>query len=307
MSSIELFHLLRPWVLILFLPAWSFVWWLLRQQNDSLQWKKLVNPRLLSHLLVKPNQKASKLSAPWHLGIVWTLIILALSGPSLQLKPSPFTQDSAEVVFVMKVTQSMETQDLMPSRLKRSVLKMKDIMDSKEDMKMSLIAYSGSAHLVLPMTKDHAILNTFAQALDSKIMPSQGDDLQVALELAQKQFSSSGGTIIVFADIVNAQVLKNLRLNNTNVILFSITSSELADTKGFEKAASLLDGEYIQMTADDQDVISVVSHIDSAFKQAGKNDNSRYQDQGYLLLPFIVLLMLLWFRSGFIAEAWRIS
>lgn len=307
MSSIELFHLLRPWVLLLLIPSWGFVWWLLRQQNDLIKWKKLIDEKLLKHLLLKPNAKASKLSAPLHFGFVWTLMIVALSGPSWQLKPSPFSEDKAEIVFVMKVTPSMDTEDLMPSRLKRAVMKMKDIMDTRKELKISLVAYSGSAHLVLPMTKDHTILNTFAQALDPKIMPLEGDNLKDALELANKQFDSLGGTIIVLTDSVNPKIVKKAEIDNTNTLLLSIASSELVDTISFQKSASLLNGSYVAMTQDDQDVVSIASKIDSAFEQAGKDDDSRYEDQGYLLLPLILLWVLLFFRAGFMGEVWRVS
>lgn len=312
MSSLELFHLLRPWILLLLLPAWGFVWWLLRQQNDLLRWKSVVNPLLLKHLLVEPNAKASKVQtsrilAPWHLGIVWTLIIIALSGPSWKLKPVPFSQDEAQIVFVLKVTESMETKDIMPSRLKRTVLKMKDLMAERVDAKMALVAYSGSAHLVLPMTKDHNILNTFAQALDPKIMPIQGDDIMEALKLASEQFESKGGTIVVFTDSVNVGALKADLTHNPKVIFFAMASSELVNVKSFKKAASLLDGSYVQMTADNRDVVQAADLIATAFTQAGAEDNTRYEDGGYWLLPFIVLLMALWLRRGFIAEAWRVS
>ncbi len=307
MGSLELFHLLRPWMLLLLVPAWGFVWWLLRQQNDVQRWKTLVNPALLKHLLLESNAKASKIQAPWHLGIVWTLIIIALSGPAWTLKPAPFSQDKAQIVFVLKVTQSMEEKDLLPSRLKRTVLKMKDLMDERKDAKMALIAYSGSAHLVLPMTKDHNILNTFAQALDPKIMPKEGDDLNTALELASKQLESKGGTIVVFTDSVNSNGLKNDLLHNPKVILYAMVSSELTDAKSFEKATSVLGGAYVQMRLDNQDVKQVSELMDTAFTTAVSGDNSRYEDGGYWLLPLIVLFMTLWLRRGFIAEAWRVS
>jgi len=307
MNSLELFHLLRPWMLILLVPAWGFVWWLLRQQNDVQRWKMLVNPALLKHLLVESNAKASKISAPWHLGIVWTLIIIALSGPSWTLKPAPFSQDEAQIVFVLKVTESMEEKDLLPSRLKRTVMKMKDLMAEREDAKMALVAYSGSAHLVLPMTKDHNILNTFAQALDPKIMPKEGDDLNVALDLASKQFESQGGTIVVFTDSVSTDGLKNDLIHDPKVILYAMASSELVNAKSFEKASSVLEGAYVQMRADNEDVKQVSALMDTAFTKAVSADNSRYEDGGYWLLPLIVLLMALWLRRGFIAEAWRVS
>ncbi|MEA3434193.1 MAG: VWA domain-containing protein [Campylobacterota bacterium] len=311
MSSLELFHLLRPWMLLLLIPGWLFVWWLLRQQNDILRWKTIVNPKLLSHLLIESGKGVSKIQAPWHLGVVWTLIILALSGPAWQLKPAPFTQDEAQIVFVMKVTESMETKDLMPSRLKRAVFKMKDLMDLRPDTKAALVAYSGSAHLVLPLTKDHAILNTFSQALSPDIMPQKGDDLQDALVLASEQFESKGGTIVVFSDAVDHAQAKAVTekglAKDAKVLFLAVASPELLDVKGFEQSVSLLGAEWTGMTVDDQDVKKIASWIDTAFKKAGAKDDARYEDGGYLLIPLILFLMLLWFRQGFIAEAWRVS
>ena len=284
---------------------------MLRQQNDILRWKAIVNPKLLSHLLIESGEKVSKVQAPWHLGIVWTLIILALSGPAWQLKPAPFTQDEAQMVFVMKVTGSMESKDLMPSRLKRAVFKMKDLMDLRPDTKAALVAYSGSAHLVLPLTKDHAILNTFSQALNPGIMPVKGDDLKDALALASEQFESKGGTIVVFADSVDpaqaTAVSKKGLAQDAKVLFLAVASPELLDRKGFEQSVSLLSAEWIGMTVDDEDVQKIASWIDTAFQEAGAKDDTRYEDGGYLLIPLILLLMLLWFRQGFIAEAWRVS
>jgi Ca-activated chloride channel family protein len=298
-------------MLLLLIPGWLFVWWLLRQQNDILRWKTIVNPKLLSHLLVRLGEKASKIQAPWHLGIVWTVMILALSGPAWQLKPAPFTQDEAQIVFVMKVTESMQTKDLMPSRLKRAVFKMKDLMDLRPDTKAALVAYSGSAHLVLPLTKDHAILNTFSQALEPGIMPQKGDKLKEALQLASKQFDSQGGTIVVLTDVVEVAQAKEISkqglVDDAKVLFLAVASPELLDAKAFEESADLLDAEWTHMTVDEQDVQKIASWIDTAFKQAGSKDDARYEDGGYLLLPLILLLMLLWFRQGVIAEAWRVS
>jgi len=310
MSSVELFHFLRPWMLILLPLAWFFAWWLLQQQNDILRWKKIVNPKLLKHLLLESNEKTARLQAPWHLAIVWSLIIIALSGPAWKLKPAPFTQDEAQIVCLLNVSESMETKDLTPSRLKRAVFKMKDFMDLRPDSKIALVAYSGSAHLVLPLTTDHAILNTFAQALSPDIMPHKGNNLKEALTLASKQLQNTGGTILVFTDTLEAAQAKEVKQSDfagAKVLFYAIASSELLNIQSFQKSANVLDAEVIQIRIDDADVEALSSSVDRAFKQAGSSDDTRYEDGGYYLLPLIVLLMLLWFRRGFIAESWRVS
>ncbi len=68
------FHFLRPEFLLLLLPAWLLVWWLLKQQNDESKWKKVIAPKLLKHLLVEPEQNHAKIPAPWHLGLILSLL-----------------------------------------------------------------------------------------------------------------------------------------------------------------------------------------------------------------------------------------
>ena len=310
MHSLELFHLLRPSLLFLLPVGWFFAWWLLKQQNDILRWKKLVKPELLEHLLIDSNKKFAKLQAPWHLALVWTLITFALSGPAWKLKPAPFTQDEAQIVCLLKVTESMQTKDLSPSRLKRAVFKMKDFMTLRPESKIALVVYSGSAHLVLPLTKDHAILNTFAQALSPEIMPSKGDDLKAALALSAEQLKDAGGTIIVFTDnveVTQAKEASKIDLGDAKVLFYAISSAELLNHQAFEKSANILNTQSIEIGIDDKDIHELSSLVDRAFKQAGSADATRYEEGGYWLLPLIVFLMLLWFRRGFIAEAWRVS
>jgi hypothetical protein len=142
-------------------------------------------------------------------------------------------------------------------------------------------------------------------------MPQKGDNLKDALQLASKQFDSQGGTIVVLTDVVEVIQAKEVKKqgleHDAKVLFLAVTSPELLDAKAFEESADILDAEWTGMTVDEQDVQKIASWIDTAFKQAGSKDDARYEDGGYLLLPLILLLMLLWFRQGFIAEAWRVS
>ena len=305
MSALELFHFMRPWVLVLLIPSWGFVWWLLRQQDDIRQWEKIVNPKLLSHLVIKPKKKRATIPAPYHLGIVLSLMILALSAPSWQLKPSPFTQDKAEVVFAIKVSKSMLSSDLSPSRLSRAILKIKDILSLRSDIKASLIAYSGSAHLVLPLTNDHNILEKFAQSLSPEIMPLEGDNISSAISLATSQLSGYGGSVIILADSIELNKKLPKLKYSPNLIFLAIGSKELLDISKIEKDMNKLDGKVQIFTKDSSDIEQIDSWIDRAFKSSGGKESSLYIDGGYYILPLILFLMLFWFRRGFVSVVWR--
>lgn len=303
------FHFLRAEYLLLLLPAWTLVSWLLTQQSDEKKWKEIIAPKLLNHLLVKPEQNHSKIAAPWHLGLILTLLIFALSGPSWKLKASPFAQDDTKIAFLIAVKKSMLTNDILPNRLERATIKIEDLLQKRSDTKSALIAYSGTAHLVLPLTKDHSIIKTFSQALDPAIMPMEGDNIQDALLLAKKQLNTKGATIIVLTDEISPSsvnfALKEGFDDDLNVIFWQIASKELSNASDFKSATSLLNGHYITYTRDDSDVESVSSLIDKNFKNAAQDDKSKYEDGGYILIPIIFLLLLFWARQGFIAELWR--
>ena len=304
------FHFLRPEFLLFLLPAWLLVWWLLKQQSDESKWQKVIDKKLLKHLLVEPEQNHAKIPAPWHLGLVLTLLIVALSGPSWKLKDSPFTQDDTKIALIINVNKSMLTTDIMPNRLSRASIKIEDLLKERTDTKAALLAYSGTAHVVLPLTSDHSIVKTFAQALDPGIMPLEGNNIQDALLLAMEQLESKGSTIIVLTDTV---VPSNIRLaikegfKEMNVIFWQMASSQLTNEADFKSAASMLDGKTVTYARDDKDVKTISSMIDTNFKNAAQDDSNKYEDGGYYLVPLIFLLLLMWARQGFMAELWRRS
>lgn len=305
------FHFLRPEYLLLLLLVWVLVWWLLKQQSDEQKWQKVIAPKLLKHLLVQPKQGHSKIAAPWYLGVVLTLLVLALSGPSWKLKASPFAKDDTNIALLVSVKKSMLSTDILPNRLARATIKITDLLKTRADTKAALIAYSGTAHLVLPLTGDQSIITTFAQALDPAIMPLEGDNIDDALLLAKRELPSQGSTLIVLTDAVSPSLVKSALKKGFDdtgkVIFWQIASDQLSRAADFKSAASLIDGYFVPFARDGSDVKKVSSLIDKNFKNAAQNDKSRYEDGGYWLVPLIFLFMLLWARQGFIAELWRRS
>ena len=307
----NLFHFLRPEYLFLLIPVFLLIVWFLKQQNDESKWQKIIDAKLLKHLLLSPNQKHAKIAAPWHLAVVLTLLILALSGPSWKMKDSPFTQDDTKIALLIHVGKSMLTTDIMPNRLSRATMKMEDLLRTRTDTQSLLLAYSGTAHLVLPLTSDHSILKTFAQALDPAIMPLEGNAIQDALVLAQRELKSKGSTIIILTDALSASsaklALKNGFDKHSNVIFWQLSSPEFSSESDFKRAASVLNAEYVKYARDNSDVAKVSSLIERSFKNAAQDDKSKYEDGGYYFIPFIFLFLLLWARQGFVAELWRRS
>ena len=205
------FHFLRPWWLAAFIPAVLLFWAIWWRQDAAQVWQGIVAPHLLPHLLSSHSER--KGYAPLHLiAVGWIVAIVAVAGPTWRREPAPFAEDTAALAIVIKVTPSMKTEDVQPDRLARSVQKIKDLLAERAGAKTALIAYSGTAHIVMPATTDGGIINTFAQSLDPKIMPSDGDVAADALRLADTTLADAGsGSILWIADSIAPEQGEKLR------------------------------------------------------------------------------------------------
>lgn len=212
LTSLQQFHFLRPMWLWLLLPA-GLLMWSVYQRSDSLRnWRKIISPHLLEHLVLQESGEEGRWRPVYLLGIAWLAGILALAGPSWQKQDSPFSEDQAAMFIVIKVTPQMLAQDIQPSRLQRAVIKIHDLLDLKKDVRTGLIAYAGSAHLVMPLTSDAGIINDFAAALEPDIMPMQGDKPAEAIMLASQRLTEAAvpGSIVLITDVVDKSQLSEL-------------------------------------------------------------------------------------------------
>ncbi|MGJ8672776.1 vWA domain-containing protein [Rubritalea sp.] len=296
------FHFIRPWFLLGLLPVLGMVFLLLRKQQDGAAWMKFMDPRLLKHLLVGEGKQA-KIKPVQVLSIIWILSVIALAGPSWRKQPSPFSDDQAGLVLLLKLSGSMEATDVQPSRMERAKFKMRYLLEQRSGAASALIVYSGSAHLVMPLTKDDAIISSMAEGLTPEVMPSQGDDLAAAISTAASLLKDAGvpGSVLVIADSVDPSQAASLAdvAPQLPVQFLAIQASGSAVDAGLESAAAARGAEVIRMTDDDSDVLRAQSLAESKMLHAASEDGSeRWQDAGYWLLPVILLGAGFWCRKG---------
>lgn len=316
LSSLDQFHFLRPAWLLLLIPA-GFLVWSVYQRSDSLRaWKRLISPHLLEHLLIREDSENSRWRPVYILGLAWLVGILALAGPSWQMQASPFSEDQSALFIVVKVTPQMLAQDIQPNRLQRSVMKIHDLLELKGDVRTGLIAYAGSAHLVMPLTSDAGVINNFAQALEPGIMPMDGDEPAEAIALANQRLKDAAvpGSIVLITDYIdNSQLsaLKAIYQKNayeTHILAMAAGPEVIPppdsypapplDMKSLREAAGIMNGTVIKVTADKRDVESLSTSIESSIKNAPTQEGQRWKDEGYYLLILLALILLTFFRQG---------
>jgi Ca-activated chloride channel family protein len=170
-----------------------------------------------------------------------------------------------------------------------------------------LIVYSGSAHLVMPLTRDDRIVNAMLEDLTPELMPVDGDALIDALKLARRVLQRAGvpGSVLVMADsVATAQEdAIDTELSSLPIQFLAISTPVAPLDMGLERVASVLSAPVLRLSVDEADVQRAAQRAHSDFKSvAGDASGDRWRDAGYFLLPLIALLALIWTRPGWLVR-----
>ena len=310
------FHFLRPaWLLLAPLAVW--IWWQVRKSQDPLRgWRAAIEPELLDALTVGriANPSGDHANSSGRKGVpsyfccrdvgllaAWLLAVIAVAGPTWRPEPSPFADDPVPVMLVLRAGESMDLSDLAPSRMERARLKIADFAQQRKSQPLGLVAYSGSAHLVLPPTRDTSVVAAMAAEISPAVMPKAGDDLAGAIELAARTLGKDGGSIVVLADTVvdgADNTLAEFRsANGLPVHFLAVARADTPEWDAIRHAAATLRADVQRMTPDQEDVQSLVRRVAETPVAIGDAAaGTRWAEAGWWLVSVIAVLSLGAFR-----------
>jgi Ca-activated chloride channel homolog len=290
------FHLLRPlWVLAL-IPVVAVLLLVRWRQSVRAQWGGVIAPHLLKHLIVQPG--GSRGISPLYLvGTGMALGIIALSGPTWRRELPPFVEDKAPLMIAIAASSSMGQTDVAPSRLERAKQKVRDLLAARSGARAGLIAYAGTAHLVMPLTDDRSVIEPFLAALAPGLMPADGKNALAAVALAAQSLASESvpGTVLLVADDLGSAPAGTIRqaAGRNAIAMLAVRPAQSGEV------ASDLGSDTVQVSVDGSDVRALERRIETRYQAAqGEAFGAQWQDEGYWLLLPVALLGLLWFRRG---------
>jgi len=299
-DALSNFHFIRPgWLLLI--PVSVFVWWTWKSYSDQLRgWRLQMDDDILSALTVGRDRGTDR--AMYGVLAAWCLAALAVAGPSWKLEPSPFASDAPPLLIVLKSNDKMTPPGMSPSYMERAKLKIADIAQARKGQPLGLMVYAGSAHLVLPPTKDTEVVVQMTQEISPGIMPAQGDDLSSAISQANDLLSrgDSGGNILLLANGFDQDpsTLAPLRdsTNRFPIQILMLENEIGTPTKSLESAGDLLGAPLIPVRTDDQDVDTIIKRANQATASTVSGESPRWHEAGYWLTPTLAILVLSGFR-----------
>ncbi|HHJ11973.1 MAG TPA: VWA domain-containing protein, partial [Chromatiales bacterium] len=196
------FHLLRPlWLLAL--PAWLWLAWWVTQGLGEGRWRKLIDPRLMPHVLVRAARSRQGRRLAGLIALWGVLVIGALAGPTWQKRPVPVYRPDLPLLVLFDVSRSMDGDDLRPTRLRRARFLLEDVIDAYRAGPIGLYAFSARPFLVAPPTHDRRTLHHLSASLSTDLVPVQGSRLDLALKRALDDLDQTAvprANVLLFTD-----------------------------------------------------------------------------------------------------------
>jgi Ca-activated chloride channel family protein len=322
-DGISQLHLLRPqwlWALLV-LPLLAWLWRARRRNNNA--WREWVDPHLLRHLLDASPDRRSRF-AGWLGALGYALAVLALAGPSWRQVEQPRWQSSAPLVIALDLSSAALAADLPPSRLAQARAKLATLLRERKGGQVGLVAFAGDAFTVAPLTDDAANVALFLDALQPDVMPVDGQRSDRAIAWSAQLLKRAGaggiaggsGEILLLTDHADVDALDAAARaagEGYRVSVLGLGSEAGApyrrpdgtivgaqlDSASLRKLAARGNGRYATLVAGDDDLrdLGVLDPTATAGTTTTAGGPGRsWQDEGYWLLPPLLLLALFAFR-----------
>jgi|GEM_PF-3028057 len=251
------------------------------------------------------------------------LSFLILIKSKLSFSKDNFENDRKDfdLSFCLDISNSMQADDIKPTRLNKSINLIKMILKKFENTKFNLVIFKGSSYILTPFTYDKInIYNNLNYLKDIKNI-SEGSDIVIGLNTALNSFllNNSNKIIILISDgeqqnINNINLLNSFKNKNINLITIGIGTQKgvkiningnyLLDKNNNFIISKLNEDFLIKITnkfkgkyfnyKNDNDILEIINYINSF-----KDDNNKFilknkiYDQYFIILSIFLFCLYL--------------
>lgn len=132
-----------------------------------------------------------------------SFVVVALAGPQFGTRLEEVRSKGIDLVVAIDVSNSMECEDLRPSRMEAARRSMEQLIDKLRGDRLGIVVFAGEAFVQLPITTDRSAAKLFLNSVNPGSVGTQGTAIGAAIELAQESFdpeSPGSKAIIVITD-----------------------------------------------------------------------------------------------------------
>ena len=126
-------------------------------------------------------------------------LVFALMRPQWGVVSEERISAGLDIVIALDISRSMLSDDLRPNRLAVAKSAIGRLLDSESGNRIGVIAFSGTAYTVCPLTTDYTIVRQVVHELTPDSLPRGGSNVSAALREVLRAFrgATSGGQVVM--------------------------------------------------------------------------------------------------------------
>ena len=329
-------HFSMPvWLLgLALLPIiWSFYALYYKKNNAVSKLEAFADPHLLPHLISNVDKKGDVKDRAYYSLLIWSFlwvgILLAMAGPRWDYKEINAFAPASNLVILLDLSKSMDTEDIKPSRLERARQEIEDIARLAKGINIGMIAFASVPHVMTPLTDDQETLKVLLPSMKTDLVYIQGTNLSLALKRAHSMLSSGLGKenhVLIITDgdfqdgaasIFNAE--RALIEDGMQIHVLALGTEEgapIPDGKGgyikdggkavipqldrdnLHRIAKDGNGIYLEASYQENDTGYILSRVNKTAESEGRKTVRFWEERFYVFLLPIIFLLLPWFRRN---------
>jgi Ca-activated chloride channel family protein len=306
------------------LAAVSLAWGFLRRRRLS---ALMGDTKTVARLVSVETLWRRKLKAGLQLCVLF-LLFLSLAGPQWGVELVATQASAHHVMIAVDTSLSMMTEDVKPNRLEKAKQELTLLLDQLGGSRVGVIAFSGEAAIVCPMTTDIGAAKQLLRDIEVGMIPVPGTGIGKAIRLATQSLARYPGTktLVLISDGEDHKTdpggaAEEAAANGIRIFSIGVGTAEgepipVKDASGaltgYKKdkkgntvisklgeetltlAASKTGGQYFRVSPSQNEAGDIVDHIEKSEKTEGVGGTANSFQNRFMLplsLAFLLLLM----------------
>jgi len=175
LQQIDMLYLL--WIIPVLIAVFVYAW---QKRRKALE--IFIDAGLLDRIQVSVNRSRRHLKGALLL-ISVLFIVLSMTRPAWNPKPETIERRGRDVIFLLDVSRSMLAEDLIPNRLERAKLAIRDCVERLQGDRVALVAFAGTASIKCPLTLDYGFFQLMLDSISTESISRGGTMIGDALRI----------------------------------------------------------------------------------------------------------------------------
>lgn len=185
---------------LILIPVLIIIYILIRLRQDRI-FKRFASMQMRNYLVPLRSGRRSVFKFVVFLLMI-ACMILGLANLQSGSKMEEVKREGIDLYIAVDVSNSMNAQDIVPSRLDRSKQAINKLISELKGDRLGVIVFADKAFVQLPITTDYGAAKMFLASVNTSSVASQGTAIGEAINLAMQSFPDDerSKAIVIISD-----------------------------------------------------------------------------------------------------------